>query len=137
MSARKRSAGSVSQSVWDVERVKRAVAAVLGHSAPAITLVATRLRTSRRTLQRRLRGDGLTFVDLVAEVRRQAAERMLRDPARRVADVAHALGYSDTAHFTRAFSRWTGVSPRTFRSDPERAGRVDDRADHASPPRRS
>jgi AraC-like DNA-binding protein len=32
-----------------------------------------------------------------------------------VLDIALDLGYSDHAHFTRAFRRWTGMPPREFR----------------------
>jgi len=83
--------------------------------APDVGLVARALRTSPRTLQRRLRGAGLTFAGLVQQARRVAAERMLEDSSRRIGDVAATLGYSDPAHFTRAFLRWTGVPPRDFR----------------------
>jgi len=47
-----------------------------------------------------------------------AAEQMLADSARAIGDVAPALGYSDPAHFTRAFLRWTGLTPRDFRRRP-------------------
>jgi AraC-like DNA-binding protein len=106
---------------WDIERVKIAVAEELGRRAPDIALVAERLRTSSRTLQRRLRGAGLSYAELVGGVRRRMAERLLQDPARKVADVARAVGYSDPSHFTRAFSRWTGVTPRSFRKERRRA----------------
>ena len=125
VSPRRPSVDPGSRGAWDVERVKDAVAAMLVRRAPDINLVARALRTSRRTLQRRLRGAGLAYVELVAEVRRQAAERLLQDPTRKVADVARELGYSDPAHFTRAFSRWTGVSPRSFRIEHGRAGSDD------------
>ncbi len=71
--------------------------------------------TSARTLQRRLRSAGLTYGHLVAEARRASAEQLLADRSRTIADVARRLGYSDPAHFTRAFQRWTGVTPRAFR----------------------
>ncbi len=114
----------------NVEHVKHALEALLALRAPDIALIAQALRISRRTLQRRLRGAGRTYVGLVAEVRQQTAERLLRDPSRKIADVARALGYSDHAHFTRAFLRWTGTSPREFRAGQRRAIGDERRASH-------
>ena len=57
----------------------------------------------------------MTFAHVVTRVRLDVARRMLADPGRKVIDVALELGYSDPAHFTRAFVRWTGIAPRDFR----------------------
>jgi AraC-like DNA-binding protein len=46
---------------------------------------------------------------------------MLADPRVKVIDVSNELGYSDSANFTRAFRRWSGVAPQLFR----RGGRTD------------
>ena len=81
--------------------------------------------TSPRTLQRRLHSAGLTYGHLVAEARRASAERLLAEPERTIADVGRTLGYSDPAHFTRAFQRWTGLSPRAFRAALAGAGALD------------
>jgi AraC-like DNA-binding protein len=40
---------------------------------------------------------------------------MLADSAAAIGQIARNLGYSDPAHFTRAFQRWTGCTPRDFR----------------------
>ena len=88
---------------------------LLADGAPDIQIVARAVHTSPRTLQRRLRRVGLTFAGVVQRSRCAAAQRMLRDPRRKIADIAHALGYSDPAHFTRAFTRWTGITPTGFR----------------------
>jgi AraC-like DNA-binding protein len=47
------------------------------------------------------------------------AEQMLANLRDKIGDVARALGYSDPAHFTRAFRRWTGLTPRDFRRNPQ------------------
>jgi AraC-like DNA-binding protein len=96
-------------------RVRQIVAALLASGSPRVHLVAGSVRTSARTLQRRLQGVGLTYAGVVQQVRFEVASQMLRDPGRKIGDVARTLGYSDPSHFTRAFQRWTGLTPRAFR----------------------
>jgi AraC-like DNA-binding protein len=77
--------------------------------------VAKRLNISARTLQRRLNDWGVTFEELIDEYRRDRAARLLMRADHSIREIAYSLGYSDPAHFTRAFKRWTGVSPRSYR----------------------
>jgi AraC-like DNA-binding protein len=78
--------------------------------------VAETIGTSVRTLQRRMQTAGLTYGGVVQQTRCAAAQQMLiEEPGRKISDVAHAVGYSDPAHFTRAFRRWMGIGPREFR----------------------
>jgi AraC-like DNA-binding protein len=71
---------------------------------------------SARGLQRRLARAGLTYRDLLAEVRFEVAIRlMVQEPVAPIADIAQVAGYEDPSHFTRAFRRFTGVSPREYR----------------------
>ena len=95
--------------------LQQVVTSLLPDGYPDIQLVAEAVHMSPRTLQRRLHGEGLTFARVVAKARFSEAQRMLGEPGRKVIDVALDLGYSDPAHFTRAFGRWTGVAPREFR----------------------
>jgi AraC-like DNA-binding protein len=95
--------------------VQQIVTRLLSEGHPDIHSVAGMLRLSTRTLQRRLSDEGLTFARVVVRARFDVAQRMLDDPARKVIDVALDLGYSDPAHFTRAFVRWTGLGPSAFR----------------------
>lgn len=71
---------------------------------------------SVRSLQRELSAAGTSYADLVDQVRMEKVIDFLRDPGVRIIDVALSLGYSDQAHFTRAFRRWTSVSPAQYRS---------------------
>ena len=71
--------------------------------------------TSKRSLQRRLAETGTRYSEVLDQVRFDAARGLRRDPGMKVTDVAHTLGYSDSAHFSRAFRRIAGVSPRAYR----------------------
>ncbi len=89
---------------------------IVGGGAGNLDVVAQHMGTSVRTLQRRLRAVGVTYSEVVQQARCAAAEWMLRDQLGRISEVARALGYTDPAHFTRAFRRWTGSTPRDFRA---------------------
>jgi AraC-like DNA-binding protein len=92
------------------------IARMLPYEHPTRERVARRLNISARTLQRRLNDWGITFEELVDEYRRDRALRLLMRDDHSVLEIAYSLGYSDPAHFTRAFKRWFGVSPRTYRN---------------------
>jgi AraC-like DNA-binding protein len=79
--------------------------------------VARRLGMHERTLGRRLQASGTTFQRLLDETRLDMALQLLRDTRVQVARVAAALGYRDPTVFTRAFTRWTGLTPSQFRAE--------------------
>ncbi|ODS00358.1 hypothetical protein AUC68_00875 [Methyloceanibacter methanicus] len=66
---------------------------------------------SARTLQRSLSDEGLSYRALLDHIRTRRAKQLLDQPGLTVTQVALALGYSEHANFTRAFTRWTGQSP--------------------------
>lgn len=78
--------------------------------------VADRLSTSSRSLKRRLHQEGTSFILILEETRRRDAHRMLLESDLPVQEIALRLGYINPANFTRAFSRWTGVSPSFYRA---------------------
>jgi AraC-like DNA-binding protein len=80
-----------------------------------IESVAKRLGVSRQTLYRRLKAESTVFQELLDGVRRDLAARYFRDPELTVNDVALMLGFSESSAFHRAFRRWFGVGPKTYR----------------------
>ncbi len=76
--------------------------------------VAGLLQLSRRTLQRRLRDFGFSFEELIDDTRYVEAVRRLSTGTETMKEIAFMLGYSDQAHFNRAFRRWTGLAPRDY-----------------------
>lgn len=83
-----------------------------------IEQMAAALELHPRTLQRRLREQGEGFAELQARVRFRLAGEALRDPAQDIESISERLGFSDRRSFTRAFMRWSGVSPSAFRKRP-------------------
>lgn len=87
----------------------------LKHQPPNLIRSAEMAGLSPRTLQRRLREEQCKFSRLCEKVRFEWTVELLREPNIRLTDIAHELGYSDSANFNRAFRRWTGISPSEFR----------------------
>jgi len=79
-------------------------------------VMAEQLHMSRRTLQRKLAEADLTYQKLVDDTRRDLAMRHLEDPRHSITDVTFLLGFSQQSAFTRAFKRWTGMSPSEYRA---------------------
>lgn len=100
-----------------LERVGRLVTKDLPKGVPPARRVASSLGMSERTFARRLQAEGTTFRALMDDVRRDMARSYLSDPDLTLAQVAYLLGYADQSAFSNSFRRWTGQSPRRFRSE--------------------
>lgn len=81
----------------------------------AIAGVARWMGMPAEALARMVRARRLTWPELLDKVRRPMAERLLRDKELPIASVGYRVGFSNPASFTRAFRRWTGVTPETYR----------------------
>jgi AraC-like DNA-binding protein len=81
-------------------------------------LVSKRLNRSASTLQRQLHAEGLSYRDVLESTRRSLAEDYLRDQKHSQAQIAYLLGFSDQSNFSRAFKRWTSMSPKQFQEQP-------------------
>ena len=97
------------------QRVRIQVSQSLSEGVPSISDIARRLGMSGRTLQRRLSQTGHSFQTLIDESRRQLAERLLRETDYALTEVAFLTGFSEQSAFNRAFKRWAGQTPRSFR----------------------
>lgn len=58
---------------------------------------------------------GMNFLEYLTDVRVREAKRLLADPVKTIADIAEAVGYSDVKHFSKTFSRITGIQPSQYR----------------------
>lgn len=98
-----------------VDRTRAAVRNRLADGYPAIEDIARELGLGVATLQRRLAGENMTYKQLVEETRQDLAAVYLKKFHLPISEVAFLLGYSEISAFSRAFRRWTGVSPKLYR----------------------
>ena len=81
----------------------------------SLDITAEILGITPRTLQRYLKKSGLTYQDVIDQLRYESALPLLRNQQQNILEIALELGYSDAAHFSRAFRRWAGMSPSEYR----------------------
>jgi AraC-like DNA-binding protein len=107
-------------------KVRQAVAKALPSGKVTEEEVAQRLHRSVSSLQRYLRAEGTGYRAILEQTREHLAREHLMAGDHPIAEIAYLLGYADQSTFTRAFKRWTGMSPGAFAAQ---AGLAPDYAD--------
>lgn len=97
------------------DRVRIRLIELLPAGGVEIEDMAEQMNVSPRTLQRRLAGEATSFTELLDEARRELALRFIGERQMSVKEATYVLGFTEPANFTRAFRRWTGLSPTAFR----------------------
>ena len=82
---------------------------------PNLDETARLLGMSGRTLRRRLQAEELSYSELLAATRKEAAEIYMHEDKMTLAEIAGLLGYGDQTAFMRAFRDWFGISPGSYR----------------------
>lgn len=104
----------------DQTRIAHRVRELLVTMLPSGTVngdeVAKKLARSKSALQRRLRSEGTSFSELRDQTRQDLALAYMRQGRLSVGEIAFLVGFSDQSNFNRAFRRWTGLSPREWRT---------------------
>ena len=99
-----------------VDDVRQVVRVGLAEPHRGVENVAAKLDVSPRTLQRRLAEEDTSYAAVVDEVRLETAKQALADPTNSLTDIAFLIGFEEQSSFSRAFKRWTGVSPTEHRA---------------------
>jgi len=97
-------------------RVENLLLPMLHTGEISMDAVAAKIGVSRQTLYRNLKEEGVTFEQVLEQLRRKMALDYLQTRKVSVNETAYLVGFSDPAAFSRAFKRWTGVSPRDART---------------------
>lgn len=76
--------------------------------------VARALHMTVRTMHNKLEREGTSYRALLEETRRELAQEYIEKNHHAISEIAYLLGYADVGNFSRAFKRWTGVSPNNY-----------------------
>ena len=90
-----------------IDRVRNALLELLPSGRGSIEDVARQLAMSRRTLQRRLQGEGTSFQIVLNGLREELANHYLQNSTMSGAEISYLLGFSDPNSFFRAFHAWS------------------------------
>lgn len=86
-----------------------------GLFTPSIDLVASIMVMGRRTLSRKLSKERTSFQKIKTKVRRDLAKKYLLNSDISISGIASKVGFSEPCDFTRAFIRWEGSTPTSYR----------------------
>lgn len=95
--------------------LRQALIPYLRSGQVSIHVAAEIVGISTRSLQRRLEEIGTSYSEVADRARFEVARFLLSTSDMKLRDIGQEVGYSDAAHFTRAFRRWSGISPIAFR----------------------
>jgi AraC-like DNA-binding protein len=96
-------------------QVRARIIEQLHDGRPNQEAIAKTLHVSLRSLQRRLKDEATSFQELLETTQQELALQYMRDSRRSIGEITYLLGFSEPSNFTRAFKRWTGLSPAAFR----------------------
>lgn len=107
---KKMSGGENSVRVMDIVRSE------LSSGCPTEEMVASKLHMSKRTLQRKLKGEGNSYLQLLNTVRLTLAKEYLSQHTLPITEISYQLGYSSPSTFSRAFKQQVGHSPLKYKA---------------------
>ena len=99
-----------------LDQVRTEIRMRLPDGYPSLDQIADALRAPRGAMHREFHGAGLTYKEVVEDVRRRLAISYMKQRHLPFSEIAVLLGYSELSAFSRAFRRWTGASPREYRT---------------------
>lgn len=100
--------------IWE-QRVRDAIEALLPEGEPSAQSIAEVLNLSPRSLQRHLADEGCRYDLLLNQCRQNLALLHMSDPHSSLSEIAYLLGFADADCLSRAFKRWTGMTPLQYR----------------------
>jgi len=99
------------------DKVKALISQSIGTGKSDVDHIAKQLNTSRQTLYRKLKAEEISFQELLEDVRFASAKEQLKETDLSLSEIAFSLGFGDLSAFSRAFNRWSGITPKGYREN--------------------
>jgi AraC-like DNA-binding protein len=99
-----------------IARTRKILLDQLAGGTPQLGKVASLFNITERQLQRKLKAQGISFGELLDQVRLDLALRYLQDSRMTMVDISLSLGFHDQSNFVKAFKRWQGETPGQYRN---------------------
>jgi len=96
--------------------IENAITPLLPHGKARLGTVAETLGVSSRTLARRLAAEGLSFGEILEQLRSDLATHYLGDADLPISEIAWLVGYQGISAFSHGYKRRTGMSPKNLRA---------------------
>ena len=99
-----------------LQTIKELIEESLPSGIPSLVQVADYVKLSPRTLKRRLANKSVTFRELVQQIQKEVALNYLKSSTKSIGEITFLTGFSEQSAFNRAFKRWTGEAPTSYRT---------------------
>ncbi len=97
-------------------RVKSLIEHHISQGECHLSIISSHMAMSTRVMQRRLKAEGTSYSALLDECRHSLAIKLVTKQKHSLTYVSELLDFNNSANFTRAFKRWTGITPQAFRN---------------------
>lgn len=97
--------------------IKSLISGQVEYGLPRFEEIAERLHISTSTLRRRLMEENTSYQAIKDECREAAAIEHLHRGEMKIHEIGEMLGFSETSSFVRSFRKWTGMTPKAYRSE--------------------
>jgi len=96
-------------------RIENLATPLLPHGEARFDRIAQKLGMSRRTLARRLKAEGLSFAEILKQLRSDLATRYLSEANLSISQIAWLVGFRSVGAFSHSCKRWSGANPTALR----------------------
>ncbi|ASK34385.1 AraC family transcriptional regulator [Alcanivorax sp. N3-2A] len=98
-------------------RIRAIISNDYGNHFPDFTEICEKLEMTPQTLRRRLKDGNTSYQEIKDSIRKDASVYYLSKAELSIDEIALLMGFSEASSFHRAFKKWTGMTPATYRRD--------------------